>query len=117
MKISIIEYLVCPTCRGELSLKSIKKTKNEIVSGKFSCKNCKETFPIKNGIPRFVKDTAKDFVKTEDSFSAKWRTYHKSYHEKKWFNFQRNWYLERFQWKTLKIFNDFLGQTSQPSSL
>ncbi len=27
---------------------------------------------------------------------------------KKWFEFQRNWFLERFQWKTLDSFNKFL---------
>ena len=108
MKFTLIPFLVCPTCRGELKEKIKKKTKNEIIDGMLKCQKCHEKFPITHGIPRFVVDETKNFVKTEDAFSAKWRTYHKSYHEKKWFNFQRNWYLERFQWKTLSIFNKFL---------
>jgi len=108
MKPDLIPLLVCPTCRGELRGKIKKQTKHEIVEGSLKCQKCNEKFPITYGIPRFVVDETKNFVKTEDAFSAKWRTYHKSYHEKKWFNFQRNWYLERFQWKTLNNFNKFL---------
>ena len=80
----------------------------KILEGTLKCQKCNEIFKITNGIPRFVVDETKDFVKTEDAFSAKWRTYHKSYHEKKWFDFQRNWYLERFQWNSLINFNKFL---------
>lgn len=108
MKSSLIPLLVCPTCRGELRAKIKKQTKDEISEGLLKCQKCNEIFLITHGIPRFVVDETKNFVKTEDAFSAKWRTYHKSYHEKKWFNFQRNWYLERFQWKTLIDFNKFL---------
>lgn len=108
MKPSLVEYLACPTCGGNLSLKTKKERKNEIIEGTLTCLKCKEKFPVKDSIPRFVVDETKNFVKTEDAFSAKWRTYHKSYHEKKWFEFQRNWLLERFQWKTLENFNNFL---------
>jgi len=108
MKLSLVDYLVCPTCGGKISIKATKTKKNEIMKGTLTCLRCKEKFSIKNGIPRFVVDETKNFVRTEDAFSAKWRTYHKSYHEKKWFEFQRNWFLERFQWKTLDNFNNFL---------
>ena len=108
MKSSLVNYFACPTCGGKLSLKTRKATKNEIIEGILTCLKCNEKFPIKNGIPRFVVDETKNFIKTEDAFSAKWRTYHKSYHEKKWFEFQRDWFLERFQWKSLENFNNFL---------
>ena len=108
MNTAILEYLICPLCNGELSLKITKKTKNEVIEGKFSCKNCKETFPIKNGIPRFVKDTAKDFVKTEDSFSAKWRKHHANHQAKDWIVFQQKWFFDRFGWKTIKQFTNFM---------
>ena len=108
MKSSLVNYLACPTCGGKISLKTRKAKHNEIIDGILICLKCNERFPIKNGIPRFVVDETKNFVKTEDAFSAKWRTYHKSYHEKKWFEFQRNWFLERFQWKSLENFNKFL---------
>ena len=68
----------------------------------------KHKFMIKRGIPRFVSDKTKDFVKTENAFSSKWRKYKKSYHGKKWFDIQKKWFLERFGWKTLSRFNKFL---------
>ncbi len=107
MKPTLVEYLVCPTCRKNFTIKITKKSKNEILEGYLLCAN-KHKFKITNGIPRFVIDLTKDFVKTEDAFSSKWKIYHKSYHEKKWFEFQRNWFLERFQWNTLDNFNKFL---------
>lgn len=77
------------------------------MEGTLACKN-HHKFKIAGGIPRFVTDTAKDFVKTEDAFSAKWRIYHNSYHKKNWFEFQKNWFLERFDWKTSENLNKFL---------
>lgn len=47
-------------------------------------------------------------MKTEDSFSSKWRNYNKTYHTKKWFDSQKKWFLERFGWKTSSNFNKFL---------
>jgi uncharacterized protein YbaR (Trm112 family)/ubiquinone/menaquinone biosynthesis C-methylase UbiE len=108
MDITILEYLVCPSCNGKLSLKAKKTTKNEIIEGIFSCLKCKEIFPIKNGIPRFVKDTDKDFVKTEDSFSAKWRKHYVNHQAKDWRDFQQTWFFDRFGWKTLKRFTSFI---------
>ena len=100
MKITILEYLECPLCHGILFLKSTKKTKNEIFEGKLTCKKCKEIFPIKKGIPRFVKDTAKDFVKTEDSFSAKWKKHHVNHQAKEWIDFQHNSPAKKMPFKT-----------------
>jgi len=108
MKQSLSQFLVCPKCRGTLKEKIKKLSKNEILEGILICQKCNEKFAITKGIPRFVIDESKDFVKTEDAFSKKWKTYHKSYHEKKWYNFQLNWYLDRFNWKNLQKFNQFL---------
>jgi ubiquinone/menaquinone biosynthesis C-methylase UbiE len=102
-----VEYLVCPICRKKLSLKISKKEKNEIIGGVLSCTN-KHKFKILNGIPRFVTDTAKEFVITEDAFSSKWKKFNKHYHDKKWRDFQLNWLIERFDWKSYGNFIQFL---------
>lgn len=107
MKVNIISFLCCPICSKGFELRIIKKKIEEVIEGKLICLN-KHKFKITKGIPRFVIDTSKDFVKTENAFSAKWRIYHNSYHEKKWFEFQRNWFLDRFGWKSLSEFNKFL---------
>ena len=108
MKNRLFEFLVCPTCRGEISLYIRKKIKNEIIEGKLNCKKCQESFPILGGIPRFVVDKTKGFIKTENAFSAKWRTHHKNHQAQDWIDFQQKWFLERYGWKSIKQFNGFL---------
>ena len=108
LKTELLQYLVCPTCKGQISINVHKKIKNEIINGTINCKNCKNTFPVTEGIPRFVVDKSKDFIKTEDAFSAKWRIHHKNHQAKDWIEFQKKWFLDRFGWKSLTQFNDFL---------
>ena len=102
-----MNFVVCPECRKSLTLKSKLEKNGQIVEGKLECSN-KHKFNITGGIPRFVNDITADFVKTEDAFSSKWKKFNKSYHDKKWFLYQRNWFLDRFGWKTIKRFDKFL---------
>ncbi len=112
MKINLLKYIICPVCGRDFKLIISKSSKNEIVTGSLTCPN-KHKFGITNGIPRFVIDKTKNFVKTEDAFSSKWRNYHKSYHQKKWFDFQFQWFLDRFGWKKTTNFNEFLNNRSK----
>jgi len=93
-------------------LKTLKRNNLEIMEGLLICDN-KHKFKINKGIPRFVVDKEKDFVKTEDAFSSKWDKYNKHYHHKKWFLKQQNWFVSRFGWKTLKNLNNFLKNKAQ----
>ncbi len=107
MKDALVEYLICPKCSQNFTLKIKKKIKKEIIEGDLICLK-RHKFPISGGIPRLVVDKGKTFVKTEDSFSSKWKNYNKTYHTKKWFDGQKKWFLERFGWKTSSNFNKFL---------
>ena len=107
MKDSLIKYLICPKCSQKFSLKIKKKIKKEIIEGELICLK-QHKFPIIGGIPRLVIDKTMNFIKTEDSFSSKWKNYNKTYHAKKWFDGQKKWFLERFGWKTSSNFNKFL---------
>ena len=107
MKEKLVQFIICPKCSNNLSLKSTKIKDDEILEGSLICSK-NHRFPIKGGIPRLVVDNAKTFVKTEDSFSSKWKNYNKTYHSKKWFDGQKKWFLERFGWKTVFNFNKFL---------
>lgn len=108
MKLEIIKEIICPQCKNDFSVKVKKKQKKEIIEGQLICTK-KHSFPIIRGIPRLVSDKQKDFIKTEDAFSSKWRLFNKSYHNKKWADSQRKWFLERFGWKTLSKFKSFLN--------
>ncbi len=111
MKPILTDYLVCPTCRKNFTIKITKKSKNEILEGYLICAN-KHKFTITDGIPRFVTDVTKDFVKTEEAFSAKWTHHHENHHAKDWIDFQTKWFLERYEWKTLDKFKAFLDTKS-----
>jgi len=103
----LVISLVCPICGRTFELNSKKSIGNEIIEGSLICVK-KHKFMIKEGIPRLVIDREKDFVKTENAFSSKWKIYNKSYHDKKWFDLQRDWFLDRFGWKNLANFSKFL---------
>ena len=107
MKTTIINLLVCPICGRKFLVKAKKTMKEEIIDGHLICsKNHK--FAIRRGIPRFVTDKETDFIKTEAAFSSKWRIYNKLYQDKKWYDTQKKWFLDRFGWKTISKFNKFL---------
>ena len=105
MKQKLIDFLVCPTCRKDVDVKIQKKQGSEIIEGSIKCHECKDDFKITNGIPRFVIDNTKDFVKTEDAFSEKWKRHHRNHHKKDWVDFQRKWFLDRYGWKTKSTSN------------
>ena len=100
---------MCPKCKSKFHLKSEKQQKNEILKGILICsKNHK--FPIFNGVPRLVIDKEKNFEKTETAFSSKWKNFNKSYHNKRWYDKQRKWFLDRFGWITVSKFLKFLNK-------
>ena len=107
MKESLVEYLICPICGKSISLKIRKKVKDEVIEGTLQCVNL-HSFPVKKGIPMMLVDKEQTFVKTEHSFSAKWKKYNKTYHAKEWIEGQKRWFLERFGWKTSTNLDKFL---------
>ena len=109
MKLKLLEFLVCPTCRSDFKHSIQKHKKDEIIEGSLVCKKCHDKFYIRKGIPSFLTDTTKGFVKTEDAFSAKWKLNHKNHQEKDWIKFQQNWFLERYGWDSMDKFKKFLG--------
>ncbi len=107
MKQSLVDVLLCPVCAHSFELKTKKTIKKEIVDGYLICKK-RHRFSITKGIPRLVTDKDRDFIKTEDAFSSKWHNYNRSYHDKRWYDSQKKWFLERFGWKTYENFHKFL---------
>lgn len=56
MQIKLLEILVCPKCFGRLSCTNLDPVEQEeIITGNLECASCAKTFPIENGIPRFVE--------------------------------------------------------------
>ncbi len=113
MKTELIKTIVCPTCASGFKIRIKRARKNEIEEGQLICTKCGEKFKISSGIPRFVIDSTKDFVRTEMAFSAKWKNHHKNHYADDWIKFQRRWFLDRFDWNSFKEFNNFLKSKKQ----
>ena len=54
MKKDILDFLCCPTCKGDLELDITKEEKGEIIEGSFACKKCNCTYTIEEGIPNLL---------------------------------------------------------------
>ena len=73
MKDSLLPYLICPQCGGELSLEAVHREGAEILRGALACAACGRSFPIEGGIPRFA-DLSGDETQREtaENFGAQW---------------------------------------------
>lgn len=54
MRRDLLEILVCPQCKGELTLTAEKEEGGEIVAGTLHCAKCNERYPIVDGIPELL---------------------------------------------------------------
>jgi len=54
MKRDLLDILACSMCKGDLILEVFEEDEKEIITGKLCCKNCKECYPIEDGIPNMI---------------------------------------------------------------
>lgn len=73
MKETLLRLLCCPVCAGDLALKTSRAEGGETLEGELSCAGCTKTYPVANGVPRFV---ATD--KYVGNFSFEWLFYRKT---------------------------------------
>jgi SAM-dependent methyltransferase len=74
LKESLLTYLVCPSCGGELSLSVTSSQGGEIIEGLLRCASCNRGFSIALGIPRFatLEEVASDKQATAEGFGWQW---------------------------------------------
>lgn len=70
VNVSILPLLACPECRSPLALEAERREADEISAGTLQCTACLRTYPIRNGIPRFVEGDA-----YASSFSLQWQRF------------------------------------------
>ncbi len=70
VKPRLLDLLVCPACKGDLKMAAEQAVDGEIVSGRLECPPCRATYPVVEGIPRFV---ATDFY--AESFGDQWHRF------------------------------------------
>lgn len=54
MRKDMMEILVCPVCKGTLTLTVVKEDGNEVVEGSLHCAKCNETYPIQDTIQNLL---------------------------------------------------------------
>lgn len=60
MRRQLMDILVCPECRSELSLSVTEERDDEIVGGSLKCQSCGETYPIEDTIPNMLPPSLRD---------------------------------------------------------
>ncbi len=53
-----MEILCCPVCKGELSLTVTEESGEEVLEGTLRCAACSVDYPISEGIPNLLPQTA-----------------------------------------------------------
>ncbi|MBI2868501.1 MAG: methytransferase partner Trm112 [Chloroflexi bacterium] len=54
MKRDIIDFLVCPVCKGTLRLQVHEEDAVEVVQGELTCPRCARRYAIEAGIPNMM---------------------------------------------------------------
>jgi uncharacterized protein len=54
MRKDMMDILVCPVCKGTLTLTIESEDKDEVIEGSLHCANCNETYPITDSIPNLL---------------------------------------------------------------
>ncbi len=80
MRERLLDYLLCPRCSGELTIKKADQIKDEIREGTLLCHGCQAIYPIINYIPRFLsKAQLGHFQQTWRNFGFSWRRFARIY--------------------------------------
>ena len=54
MRKDMMDILVCPVCKGPLTLTVTKEDATEVIEGTLHCAKCNETYPIQESIPNLL---------------------------------------------------------------
>lgn len=60
MRPDLMEILVCPVCKGDLTLEVEREEGDEVLDGALHCASCNETYPIEDGIPNLLPPDLRD---------------------------------------------------------
>src|SRR5262245_55417163 len=73
MKPKLLNYLCCPSCKGDLVADVRCLQDQEIETGSLVCQKCGRRFDIKGGIPRFIPPNLSQQVRRNvGSFGYEW---------------------------------------------
>ena len=71
MRKSCLHYIVCPRCRGNLTISAVEKHCGEVLEeGELCCVECAATYAVVHAIPRFVPE-----ANYASNFGYEWNTH------------------------------------------
>ena len=77
MKQTLLQYLACPSCGGEVRLLSVaRKDGGEILEGDLDCASCSRHFPVVRGVPRFAELSKIEADKAATAANFGWQWLH-----------------------------------------
>jgi uncharacterized protein YbaR (Trm112 family) len=54
MRKDLMDILVCPMCKAELTLAIEREEDDEVAAGTLTCTKCSEVYPIEDSIPNLL---------------------------------------------------------------
>lgn len=76
MRTWLLEYLVCPACKGTLECTPDTSGRDDIETGTLTCTSCGNAYPIVRGIPRMLlHDMQSDQGRTREAFGWQWQEF------------------------------------------
>ena len=60
MRQDLMEILVCPVCKGDLTLTIAATEGDEVLTGDLVCSACDQHYPITDGIPNLLPPDMRD---------------------------------------------------------
>jgi SAM-dependent methyltransferase len=76
MKRELLGFLVCPSCKNSLELGVLDEIGEEIINGDLRCTSCYASYPIQQGVPRFVPSQLEtSAVNTSHAFTYEWESF------------------------------------------
>jgi SAM-dependent methyltransferase/uncharacterized protein YbaR (Trm112 family) len=77
MLTELLDILVCPECRTDLTLEVVDGTMENIVAGFLVCRDCSSRYPVDDDIPFFAPEIVHGGVRNQQStYSTWWDRYH-----------------------------------------
>lgn len=67
MRQDLMEILVCPVCRGDLTLSIVATEDDEVLTGDLACAACNQHYPITDGIPNLLPPDVRDAMAAAES--------------------------------------------------
>ncbi len=76
MRTWLLDYLVCPACKGTLDCTPETGGRDDIETGTLTCTSCGSAYPIVRGIPRMLpQDIRLEQQRTSEAFGWQWQEF------------------------------------------